>query len=215
MFHLFRRINRLLRFPFMGSGDDPEKMLEQYLLEMKQRIAEAENTLTKLLAEQKRFVKQIEGAEQKLDRRKQQAVEALSSGKEDFAQTVLEDKALLHREILHLQGLHENTTAQLQELKEKLQKMKASYQQLSFKADAFTSKALLVQRSELLQGPFQPKQLDWVENNTNHATSPFKGRLQEDHRPGFDTGLVADQAELRKEAAKELQQLKEMIKQKK
>ncbi|MDQ0255928.1 phage shock protein A [Evansella vedderi] len=123
------------------KGDSPEDFLDQFIFDMREDIAEAEQATRKMIVEEKLLLKRIRNAKEKLEKRQKQALEALELGKEDLARRALEDKNLIAQEIKQLESLYESTSRQVNQLREKVKELKAYYQDLQLKRDAFKTKS--------------------------------------------------------------------------
>lgn len=124
----------------MEKGDEPEDFLDQFIIDMRKDIEEAEQATRKMIVEEKLLKKRMKTAAEKIEKRQTQAKEALELGNEDLARRALEDKKLLVVELQQVEELYESTTSQVKTLREKLKELKAYYQELELKRDALKSK---------------------------------------------------------------------------
>jgi len=142
---LFKRIGDNIRAninSLLDKAEDPVKMLEQYLRDMEDDIADAEVAVAKQIAVVKRFQKQYEDSRAMADKREKQALQALEQEREDLARRALEDKKLHQAKADDYKEQYERARETADKLKEQLQEMKDEYEQMKAK------KATLVARAE-------------------------------------------------------------------
>src|SRR5258708_7136160 len=115
----------------LDKAEDPVKMLNQFLRDMEEDILEAETSVAKQIAIEKKFQQQYEEAEEMVTKRTEQAVKALESGNEDLARRALEDKKehqARYDELKHQYDISktnaDNLRSQLTEMKDQFGKMK-------------------------------------------------------------------------------------------
>lgn len=76
----------------IDKSEDPVKMLNQYLRDMEQDIADAEVAVARQIAVEKKMRQQYEDALEMAERREAQAIKALEAGDEELARRALVDK---------------------------------------------------------------------------------------------------------------------------
>ncbi|MEN6324734.1 MAG: PspA/IM30 family protein [Syntrophomonas sp.] len=141
---LFKRINDNIRAnlnAMLDKAEDPAKLLNQYLMDMQDDIADAESAVARQLVVVHKFKSQYEEASGLLAKREAQAMEALQKDREDLARRALEDKALHKARAEDCKEQYENgcTTANL--LKSQLREMKDEYERLRAKRDTLVARA--------------------------------------------------------------------------
>ena len=67
-------------------------MLNQFIRDMEEDIRDAESAVAKQIAIEKKFKQQYEEAEEMVNKREEQAMQALEQENEDLARRALEDK---------------------------------------------------------------------------------------------------------------------------
>ncbi|KUP09101.1 hypothetical protein Q75_01275 [Bacillus coahuilensis p1.1.43] len=144
MFELFKRIKTVVSSELHGIVDraeNPVLMVEEFLRQMNQEIVDGEKATAKMMAEEKLLVHKISQANELVEKRQQQAIEALKSNREDLAKRALEDKGRLLDEVAQLQALHAKTTEHVEDLKQKLSVMRAEFREMELKRDTLKSRA--------------------------------------------------------------------------
>lgn len=130
-------INHLL-----DKAEDPVKMLEQYLRDMEDDIADAEVAVAKQIAVVKRFESSYKDTQLMVDKRSAQAMQALEQNREDLARKALEDKKIHAGKAADYQEQYERAREVADNLKKQLLDMKDELTKMQAK------KATLVARTE-------------------------------------------------------------------
>jgi len=142
---LFKRIGDNIRAnlnSLLDKAEDPVKMLEQYLRDMEEDIADAEVAVAKQIAVVKRFEGSYRDAQAMVEKREAQAVQALEQNREDLARKALEDKKIHAAKAADYQEQFERAREVADNLKKQLQDMKDEFTRMQAR------KATLVARAE-------------------------------------------------------------------
>lgn len=148
MVSLFKRIGDNIRANVnaaLDKAEDPVKLLNQYLLDMEDDIADAEGALAKQLVVVRKFKAQYEEATVAVEKREAQALEALRQGREDLARRALEDKKLHKARATDYQTHYEKSNETADHLKSQLREMKDEYEKLRAKRDTLAARAQAAQ----------------------------------------------------------------------
>lgn len=126
----------------IGKAEDPEKMLNQMLLDMQEQLINAKKQVAVAIADEKRLLTQNEQEKKLVADWEARAMKAVSAGADDLARQALERQAEHQKQAL---GLEQQWQAQ----KASVEKLKAALTQLSEKIeDAKRRKNLLVARAK-------------------------------------------------------------------
>lgn len=126
----------------IGKAEDPEKMLNQTLLDMQEQLITAKKQVAISIADEKRLLKQHEDEKAKAQDWEQKAMLAVSAGKDDLARQALERKTEHDK---YAKGFEE----QWQMQKQAVEQLKVSLNNLSEKiSDAKRKKNLLIARAK-------------------------------------------------------------------
>ena len=142
---LFKRISDNIRAnlnSFLDKAEDPVKMLEQYLRDMEDDIADAEAAVAKQIAVVKRAEGSHKEAQAMVDKRTAQAMQALEQNREDLARKALEDKKIHSGKAADYKEQYERAREVADNLKKQLRDMIDEFEKMKAK------KATLVARSE-------------------------------------------------------------------
>jgi len=129
----------------IGRAEDPEKMLNQMLLDMQEQLINAKKQVAVAIADEKRLLRQYEDEKAKAYDWEQKAMLAINASKDDLAKQALERKA----EHDHMaNGFNE----QWQSQKKAVEQLKTALNGLSEKiSEAKRKKNLLVARAKRAQ----------------------------------------------------------------
>ena len=143
---LFKRIGDNIRANLnaaLDKAEDPVKMLEQYLRDMEDDIADAEMATAKQIAVVKRLETLYLEAQSMAEKREFQAVQALEQEREDLALKVLEDKRIQQsksadykEQFERAREVADDLKKQLGDMRDELEKMKAKKATLVARAQA-------------------------------------------------------------------------------
>ena len=92
---IFSRLAQLIKSnlnDLISSSEDPEKMLNQVVLEMNSQLTEAKKQVAASIADEKRLAKQLEQEQAKASEWEQRAMMALRNGSDDLAKEALARK---------------------------------------------------------------------------------------------------------------------------
>lgn len=141
---LFRRISDNIRAnlnSLLDKAEDPVVMLDQYLRDMEDDIAEAESAVARQLVLVYKFKSRNEEAAALVQKREKQALEALEKGREDLAIRVLEDKRVHTAKSEDYMAQYEESFNTAESLKAQLKEMKDEYDKLRSKRDTLVVRA--------------------------------------------------------------------------
>jgi phage shock protein A len=143
--NLLDRISRLIRAnlnDLLRRAEDPEKIIEQALLDMKKALKEAREQVAAAMAEAKRLEREVESHLKEAALWEEKAKEALKAGREDLAKEAL-------RRRKRALDLAEGFKAQLEEQKGLTNRLMTQLKALEAKIDeAEARKKLLLARKK-------------------------------------------------------------------
>lgn len=143
---LFKRVRDITAAnvnDLLDKAEDPVKMINQFLRDMEEDIAEAEVSVAKQIAMEKRFLEQRDEASTLVAKRQEQAEKALQMANEDLARRALQDKKdqqerydTFASEYDKARTMADDLRHKLDEMKDEFQKMKGRREMLVARADA-------------------------------------------------------------------------------
>jgi phage shock protein A len=142
---IFGRLAQLIKSnlnDLISKSEDPEKMLNQVILEMNAQLTEAKKQVALAIADEKRLAKQYETEKAAAEEWERKAMMAVRAGDDDLAREAL----LRQKEISALAAEYER---QLQKQSAAVQKLRSSLQQLNNKIEeAKRKKNVLIARQK-------------------------------------------------------------------
>lgn len=144
MFKFFKRMKSVVNSELnamLDKAEDPVKMLDQFMREMGEDIREVEAAVAKQIANEKMLKRKLDDAETMVQKRQNQAEQAIEAGKDDLARRALQNKKEYENQVETLKEAWEHALEDTEQLKSKLNEMKSEYQQMQLKKDALKARA--------------------------------------------------------------------------
>ncbi|WP_010532394.1 PspA/IM30 family protein [Lentibacillus jeotgali] len=144
MFKFFKRVSTVVGSELnamLDKAEDPVKMLDQFIRDMEGDIQEVESAVAKQMANEKMLKRKADDAQAKVEKRQNQAEQAIEADNDDLAKRALEDKAEHQQQAEMLQESWEQANKDSNVLRGKLDEMKKEYQQMKLKKDTLQARA--------------------------------------------------------------------------
>ncbi|GGG00871.1 PspA/IM30 family protein [Paenibacillus aceti] len=113
---------------WLEESQDPVRLIDQFLIETRQEIAEAEKLHYQYAGHTKQLKQQVDQARLMRDKREEQALLALKAEEEHLAKLALQEKMLYEEKVAQYSDLYEQSRQSLQDLESQLSELKTEYQ---------------------------------------------------------------------------------------
>lgn len=141
IFKRIRDISAAAIHDLIDRAEDPVKMVNQYLRDMEDDIADAEISVAKQIAIEKKLKHQYEETMELVEKRGAQAMQALEAGNEDLARRALLDKKEQQAKADEFKEQYEHAKDNADELRSRLAEMKEEFDKMKNRRDALAARA--------------------------------------------------------------------------
>jgi len=152
---LFDRLKRVVGAnlnDLVSKAEDPEKMLEQSILEMQEDLVQLRQSVAQSIASQKRVEQQYNQAQNDVNKWQRNAQLALQKGDEDLARQALERKKTSGETAATLKATLDQQFTQVDTLKRTLIAIESKISEAKTKKDMLKARISAAKAQEQLQG---------------------------------------------------------------
>ncbi|MFA7566429.1 MAG: PspA/IM30 family protein [Alkalispirochaeta sp.] len=151
---MFQRLRRLISSnvnDLVRKAEDPEKMLNQLVLDMNKQLMEAKRNVAAAITEEKRLERHVQEQRRHGDEWEQRAIVALRAGKEDLARQALERKQRETEYAKQLAGQYEKQHAAVEQLKASLRDLQDRIEEAQRKKSVLVARAKQAEAQKKIQ----------------------------------------------------------------
>jgi phage shock protein A len=151
LFKRFRDVIRANINAMISRSENPEKMLNQMVLDMNEQLIESKKGVAGAIADEKRLERQIRENQAKADEWEQKAMLAVNAGKDDLAKEALLRKQEYEKYALELKPQWDAQRASVDKLKESLKALQRKIEEANRKKNILIARAKRAEAQKLLQ----------------------------------------------------------------
>jgi len=152
---LFDRVRRVVSAnlnDLVSKAEDPEKILEQAIVEMQEDLVRLRQGVAQAIAAQKRTQKQYDDANNEVNKWQRNAMLALQKGDENLARQALERKKSFSESATTLKVSLDQQNTQIDNLKRQLIQLESKISEAKTKKEMLKARATAAKAQEQLEG---------------------------------------------------------------
>ncbi|HOV92469.1 MAG TPA: PspA/IM30 family protein [Candidatus Kapabacteria bacterium] len=173
---LFSRISDIFKAninDMLDKAEDPEKMINQMVLEMEESVNKTTLAVANAIANEVSIQKKLDQARKDQDEWEKKAIQALQANREDLARQALERKNIAAKNIADLQPIYEQAKATTTNLRQQLNQLKAKLD------EARMRQTTLIARSQAAKAQKQIAQsMSGVGSDAFSKFDKFEGKVE-------------------------------------
>ncbi len=151
---MFERLRRLIRSnvnEMVRKAEDPEKMLNQLILDMNKQLVEAKKNVATAISEEKRLGRQVDGQREKALEWERKAMVALKAGREDLAREALQRKSREDQYVNQLQQQYDKQHEAVENLKHSLRELQDRIEEAQRRKNLLVARAKRAEAQKKIQ----------------------------------------------------------------
>ncbi len=135
----------------LDGAEDPEKMAEEYLRQLREEYYEAKSSVASAMADERRLEQKLAYYEADLEKWQTNAENALRAGKEDLARAALQKKTQAQSMVDQYRAQHTRQSEQVDELQEALVQLETRIAETQSRKEVIVAKKNRARTQETLQ----------------------------------------------------------------
>lgn len=151
LFDRFRRVVRSNINDMITKAENPEKMLNQLIVEMNEQLIESKKSVASAIADEKRLQRQLLEQRRNADQWEQRAMDAVRAGKDDLAKQALVRKQEHAEYAASYQEQYDAQHASVEQLKDSLRHLQQKIEEASRKKNLLIARAKRAEAQQRIQ----------------------------------------------------------------
>ena len=151
LFDRFRRVVRSNINDMITKAENPEKMLNQLIVEMNEQLIESKKSVASAIADEKRLQRQLLDQRRNADVWEQRAMDAVRAGKDDLAKQALVRKQEHAEYVASYQEQYDAQHASVEQLKDSLRQLQQKIEEASRKKNLLIARAKRAEAQQRIQ----------------------------------------------------------------
>lgn len=155
---IFKRLSDIIKAnlnDLLNRAEDPEKMLNQMLIEMKEQLADAKRQVAVAIADEKKLRRQLDLQLEEAKKWEERAMQALSAGKEDLARQAVARRNEAQNLAQQYQEQWEKQSEAVETLKTALRGLNAKIEEAKRKKDLLIARKKRAEAQRQIQETLQ------------------------------------------------------------
>ena len=151
LFDRFRRVVRSNINDMITKAENPEKMLNQLIVEMNEQLIESKKSVASAIADEKRLQRQLVDQRRNAETWEQRAMDAVRAGKDDLAKQALVRKQEHAEYVASYQEQYDAQHASVEQLKDSLRQLQQKIEEASRKKNLLIARAKRAEAQQRIQ----------------------------------------------------------------
>ena len=151
LFDRFRRVVRSNINDMITKAENPEKMLNQLIVEMNEQLIESKKSVASAIADEKRLQRQLIDQRRNAELWEQRAMDAVRAGKDDLAKQALVRKQEHAEYVSSYQEQYDAQHASVEQLKDSLRQLQQKIEEASRKKNLLIARAKRAEAQQRIQ----------------------------------------------------------------
>ena len=151
LFDRFRRVVRSNINDMITKAENPEKMLNQLIVEMNEQLIESKKSVASAIADEKRLQRQLIEQRRNAETWEQRAMDAVRAGKDDLAKQALVRKQEHAEYVASYQEQYDAQHASVEQLKDSLRQLQQKIEEASRKKNLLIARAKRAEAQQRIQ----------------------------------------------------------------
>lgn len=155
---IFARLSDIIKAninDMLNRAEDPEKMLNQMLVEMREQLADAKRQVAVAIADEKKLRRQLDAQSEEAQKWDARAIAALQAGKEDLAKQAIMQRNQAREMAAQYQEQWEKQAEAVEALKSALHKLHAKIEEAKRKKDLLIARKKRAEAQKQIQETLQ------------------------------------------------------------